>query len=339
MLTNLLPPDVPFPGIINIPYLKPQGKEIRKTLGGFSGKRRVYHKLNKSDPPAIRAEKLMERGKITNRDYHILKSLLGVGVLSRQQIQRLFWHLDSARQTVCRRLALLTGAERQFLEFTDIHKDTLESIGLERCRVYGLSVTGRELIAIREGRKSWRYVAYNEHYYELKTVCSIMRHHLMTSEIYTRLKVKSNRAGNDMMWFNEMACIIYNGKQELVRPDGYTTISCERFSEVATAFIETDTRHTDWEKKIQSYETAKAEGDWATVLGVSQFPLVLCVVPSQRAIERVTGMITNRRYTHVTYLFKPWHQFLIEDPYVGWYHAKADKVVKILPDKMIEEQR
>lgn len=335
MLTDNFHPHEPAPAIAHIPYLAPGHQEMNSALCGYSGKRRRNHTLNPTDSPAVRAQKLIENGLVTRRDYYLLKSLIGVGLLTRRQLQELFWQPGTARQTVSRRLSLLAGEERQLLISSSRQKDILAQLGLERCLTFGLSKTGRELIAQYEGRQSWRHVPYNDRYYKLETIrFSMIRHHLMTSEIYTRLKVKSNQAGNEMVWFNEMACILREGNQEMVRPDGYAVLWREGFPAEAHLFIETDTRHTDWEKKLQSYAAAKTRGNWRELFAIYQFPLVLCLVPSQQAVARIARLVQGQTQSPVTYLFKPWPQFLVEDPYTGWYHAQADKVVKILPDRM-----
>lgn len=319
----------------HIPLADPYGRRPGDPLfRSRAPKQKIYD----SGAARIKASKLIQNSMITLRDTHILQTLLGVGILSRHQMQRLFWPPGTSLSTINRRLKLLT--DRGILLSTTSYFDLLSDWGLERCHVYGLEDVGREVLAIRAGQPAARHVAYNGRYYDLLAENRLIRHHLMTSEIYTRLKEKSVRAGNELLWLNEMAAHIHDGERELVRPDAYATIWREGFADAAHLFIETDTRHTEWPKKVQSYELARSHGNWRHVLGAPCFPLVLGVVPHQRAVHRVATLI-QAQATSITYLLKAWPQFLAEDPYTGWFHvqgAAGEEMVKLLPDEMIAEQ-
>lgn len=333
---TVLHPDEPLSAITHIPLADPYGRQPGEPL--FRS-RMPKQDISQNESVPARAGKLIESSMITVRDYNILKTLLGVGILTRHQTQRLFWEPGASLSVINRRLKRLT--DRGVLLSTITHRELLSDLGLERCNLFSLGDVGREIMAIREGRPSWRRIPYNTKYYDIRVNNRLIRHHLMTSEIYTRLKEKSGRVGNEMVWFNEMACIIREEKQELVRPDAYAAIWRNGFAEEAHLFIETDTRHTNWEKKVPSYKVASVRGDWREVLDTARFPLVLCVVPSEQAVSRVAGLI-KARSTNVTYLLKAWPRFLVEDPYVGWYHAQGDageELVKILPDSMIQEDQ
>lgn len=290
MLTTLSHPDELLPAITHIPVVDPYGRQPGTPLfRSYTPNLKIYD----GETTKVKANKLIQNSMITVRDYNILRTLLGVGILSRQQVQRLYWSPGVSLSTVNRRLKLL--ADRGVLISTMTYRDMLSDLGLER--------------------------------------------YVMTAELYTRLKEKCNRVGNEMVWFNEMACIIRGSDRELVRPDAYVVIGRAGDEEEAHLFIETDTRNTNWEKKVQSYELARSRGNWREVLGSDWFPLVLCVVPNEHAVARVANLIRSQS-ANVTYLLKAWPQFLVEDPYTGWYHVQGEageEMFKILPDRMIQE--
>lgn len=293
-------------------------------------------KINESDTDRTKAIKLIQNSMVTVRDLNILKSLLGTGLFTRDQLQRLFWDAKKVN-TVTKRLKILV--ERDILSSSMAHMDKLENLGLVRCSIFGLGPAGCEILAVREQMQSAKKVSYNFQYYVILDN-RIIRHHIMTSEIYTQLKTKSNKVRNEMIWLNEMECIIrsiHDETKELVRPDGYAQIWREGFEHTAYLFIETDTRNTDWKKKIESYEKACAHGDWKEKLNAPQFPIVLCVVPNAQAAKRVMSLIKEKA-RDVVYLVKPWSLLLSENPYTDWYYVQGNNTeerVKILPDNMI----
>lgn len=334
---SILYPVDHVPAIAYVPVKDPYGRRAGDPLFRST---RVNKKILDSDAIRAKATKLIHNSMVTVRDNNILNALLGVGVLSRHQLQRLFWEPDIALSTTNRRLKVLV--ERDILESTISYLDWLEDLRLERCSLYGIGDVGREILAVRWNQQSSKSVSYNKSYYSLIVENRIICHHVMTSEIYTQLKVKSNQAGNEMLWINEMDCIIRSTAEdakELVRPDGYAEIWRDGCEDTAHLFIETDTRNTEWEKKIESYECAYAQGNWIEALNSPWFPIILCVVPTPQAVKRV-GALIKERARNVTYLLKAWPYFLIEDPYTGWYHVQGnenEEVVKILPDMMIQE--
>jgi hypothetical protein len=333
---SILYPDDHVPAIAYIPVSDPDGRKPGDLIFHSRAKKK---KINESDTDKVKATKLIQNGMITVRDCNILKSLLGVGIFTREQVQRLFWEPGNSKTVVQRRLRLLV--ERELVLSTMAYLDMLEQLGMERCSLYGLDSVGREVIALREQMQSATKVSYSHQYYVLADN-RIIRHHVMTSEIFTQLKVKSNRVGNEMLWINEMDCILRDKNEtvkELVRPDGYAEIWRDGFEDTAHLFVETDTRNTDWEKKIESYELAYARGNWQESLNTPWFPLVLCIVPTPQAVKRV-GSLIKERARNVTYLLKAWPQFLMEDPYIGWHHVQGDdgvEIVKILPDTMVKK--
>jgi hypothetical protein len=201
----------------------------------------------------------------------------------------------------------------------------LVSVDLPSGHVYGLSEAGQEVIAIRRGLNSRKQVPYDAEYYNLLQN-HLFKHHIQTSEIYVRLKLKAWELGWEMEWINEMGVIIRDGKLETVRPDGFARLYDENRQE--GIFIETDRGNTNWRRKIEAYETAQLYGDWQRVTGLDVFPVIACIMPSQRSVMRI-GQLVQEKNPTPQFIFKAWPDFLQSNPYVGWYDPKEGREVNI----------
>jgi hypothetical protein len=283
-----------------------------------------------SDSPRQRAKKLLENGEITVRDEKILETLIGVGLLTTDQVQRLFWpqDADNRRYTLNRLRQLGTGTPKvrgkHILTRSTAYMSHLRSIHLPPGQVFGLSEAGQEVIATRHGLRSRTLVPYDDEYYSLLQQNRLFKHHIQTSEIYVRLKVKARELDWGMAWINEMGVIIREGKVEAVRPDGFAKI--DNGSDRIGIFIETDRRNTNWRKKIEAYETAQLYGDWRRVTGLDVFPMIACVMPSQRSVVRV-GQLVQEANPTPTFVFKAWSDFLQSDALEGWYDPKEGRKI------------
>ncbi|MCP4422986.1 MAG: hypothetical protein GY803_00695 [Chloroflexi bacterium] len=298
---------------------------LYKNLGG-------RNRPTDSDSPRQRAKKLLENGEITVRDEKILETLLGVGLLTTDQIQRLFWPDDRIdKHQTLRRLRLLGAGSpktrgKHILTRSTKFMPHLRSIHMMPGHVFGLSDAGQEVVAIRHGLRSRSLVPYDDEYYSLLQQNHLLKHHIQTSEIYVRLKLKARELGWGMKWINEMGVIIRDGKLEAVRPDGFAKLYDE--NERIGIFIETDRRGTNWRRKMEAYESAQLYGDWQRVTGLDVFPVIACVMPSQRSIARV-GQLVQETNPTPTFVFKPWTDFLQSDAYEGWCDPKAGRKVCI----------
>lgn len=274
------------------------------------------------------ALKLLENGEITHRDGKMMMTLLGIGIATRHQLQRLFWQEAVCLRTALVRLRLLEKkgilrASRQYLPH-------LAQMGLIACNTYGLGDVGLEVLAWRNALDSAKAVPYNSSYYSLLQGNHLFTHHIQTSELYTRLKLAARQQGHPLQWLNEtVASVRDQNGAECVRPDGGILLQGEEG--VEPFFVEIDTRNTDWHKKVIAYERAFREGLWQERFGSGEYPPVLCVVPNAHSVTRIARLIRDTRgMSSVVYLFKAWPDLLAGNVYEKWYQASSGRLVNLL---------
>lgn len=283
------------------------------------------------DTPRQVAVKLLENGEVTHRDAKILYTLLGIGVATRHQLQRLFWQEAVLLTTVLVRLRLLE--QKGLLCASKQYIPHLKETGLTPCKVYGLGEAGLEVLAIRNALSSRREVPYNSDYYSLLQDNRLFLHHIQASELYTCLKLESRQREHMLKWLNETAVSVRDSSgRELVRPDGAAVIETDK--RMAGFFVEIDRHKTDWYKKVYAYERGFRDGDWpARFDGVQKYPIVLCVVPTRHAVKRIAHLISDYQgMGGVTYLFKAWPDILSTTAYAGWYDAVNQRLLDDLTD-------
>lgn len=321
----------PMQPIIDIPNQNEDGRRDTEPVAfipflNLDGRNRPTD----SDSPRQRAKKLLENGEITVRDEKILETLLGVGLMTTDQIQRLFWPQDtsSRRYTLNRLRQLGMGTPRtrgkKLLTHSTTFMPHLRSIHLPPGHVFGLSEAGQEVIAIRHGLRSRTLVPYDDEYYSLLQKNRLFKHHIQTSEIYVRLKLKARELGVGLEWINEMGVMIRDGKQEVARPDGFARLYNGKVQ--TGLFIETDRGNTNWRKKMETYETAQLYGDWRYVTGLDTFPVIACVMPTQRSVDRI-GQLVREVNPMPQFVFKTWSDFLQSDANEGWYEPNEGRNV------------
>lgn len=286
------------------------------------GKNKQYANTPRpEDNPRQIALKLLENGVITHRDLKILFALLGVGILTRHQLQRLFWPEAARIEAVGKRLRLL--AHYHVLEATGRYTSHLRLMNLEPCYAYNMGGTGLHILALHHALRSTRDVPYNSSYYALTQSNRLFTHHVQASELYTRLKVVSKQQGLELTWYNEAVTSIRNSEGlELVRPDGGFLLAGER-----PFLVEIDTRNTDWYKKVHSYEQAHRNGRWRDRFHTVTFPPVLCVVPNTHSISRIGEIIQAQQgaFSGVVYFLKAWSEVLVTAAHENWYHVHHEK--------------
>ena len=263
-----------------------------------------------------RVTALLQNGTMTYRDMYLLETFLATGVLTSSQIHALFWP-NSTRDA--QRIRLVKLEKLSLIQSNSSHRHLLKGIGLKADNVYGLTELGQEMLAVYNGRQSQKQIPYDDEYYGIVGNNRLLKHHIMTSQIYATFKYGTRAVGTEMQWINEMWSLIRSESEdkELVRPDGFFKLYREDIERTVLGFVETDTRNTEWEKKIQSYEKAFVIGDWEQSLG-SRFPTVFCVVPNEKAVDRV-GKLIQENQSEVTYLVKSWQKLLEEDAFENWY--------------------
>lgn len=298
-------------------------------------KAKVGQLLAQAENERQRATALLRNGTITGRDIQLLETFVGVGILTSSQIHALFWS-KAKISTPRKRLGKLI--QLGLLESSSGYQRMLVEIGFSAENVYQLAPFGKMLLAVNSGKRSSRQLPYDSHYYHVAVNNRLMKHHVMTAQIYTTFKVGTQRHRNRLLWVNEMSAIVRDAEgKELVRPDGQFKIYREGLAGQVQGFVETDTRHTAWEKKIRSYEKAFALGDWQAQLG-SKFPTVFCVVPNDKAVMRVGELVRLTRQ-HVNFMLKSWPQFKTGDPFEQWYIPHLSKFTeRWLPQPLDSEE-
>lgn len=298
-------------------------------------------RLRTIKPPKLKkgyratAIELRASKKHTGRDDEIINAVFTLGLLSRHQIQRMFWQEDlKSVSAVNDRLRTLFY--RHVLYRTVDVSFEMERAGLVPCHVYTLGPTGEELLAldrqIKRSELSYKYSGRSSQ--------NVM-HDLMTAEIYVQAvayaytherelvkAAKQRKLEKDaarrfitqnrlsMTWHGEHEAAIWQGDKELVRPDGVLEI--EQGGERTLYFVELDRGHTKWEKKVNVYDNARQFGGWQSKFGINEYPHVLVIVPPNRN-KRVAEAIAAHQPT-VRYLIKEWPNYLAE-PMSGWVDA------------------
>ena len=267
------------------------------------------------------------RGRLTTRDLELVRALIGAGMLTRHQIQRLFFG-DQAKLAANRLTKLY---HYHFLDHSTYWLEEMGVEGFEPCYIYTLGAVGLEVFALRMGMTR-QEVPFTPARYTLSRENHFLLHDLQISEMFTQLGVAARREEMEMLWYNESATILRQGDEEIVRPDGLGVfVGPER---QASFFVEMDRGNTDWPHKVAAYERARRQSGWQHALQVdgwrpATFPAVLCVTPTDLTHEAMTavGQVSGQ----TTFYLKTWQRFLTTDILGGWYNIRAEKVEALLP--------
>lgn len=257
------------------------------------------------------AQLLLEQNRLSDRDINLLRGFIAVGMLTRHQIQRIFF-ADSEKRAA-NRLAKLY--HYHFVDRGMSWMEGMETMGLTPCYVYTANRVGVEAYALCTGTP-YRQVPFNPERYLLTRQNHKMLHDLQISEMYTCLQVEAEANGWEMTWYNEWAAILRYEEEELVRPDGVAILERMGGGTEYGYFIEMDRGNTDWQKKVSFYERAYQRSPWRTLFQVQQYPVVLCVVPSALMGE-VAGVVRQERPL-TRFWLKTWEALLAGDVLTGW---------------------
>lgn len=266
------------------------------------------------------------RGRLTTRDLELARALIGVGLLTRHQIQRLFFG-DHAKVTANRLTKLY---DYHFLDRSPYWLEEMGAEGFETCYIYTLGVTGLEAFALNSGMTR-QEVPFSPQRYTLSRGDHLLLHDLRISEMFTRLRVGTEGFGWELVWFNESAAMLCRGEEELVRPDGIAVLmGGER--QVAF-FVEMDRGHTNWESKVEFYERARRQSAWRETLRVDNwqpavYPAVLCVVP--REIETKVYTAVRRQRPQTPFYVKTWETFLTTEMFSGWAEGVSGDKLRLV---------
>lgn len=292
--------------------------------GGRRGQRRKNRPVLKNSVRQT-ARQLLNSRSFTARDEAILETLFGIGLLSRNQIQRLFW-AGSHPNTVAKRLRILY--ERHLLNYTPDLLDRMRTSRLEPCHIYGLAEVGEEILAVRRGLTRSRLGLGQR--YDLQRGNPLLMHDLQVSEVYVKARIAVGQYAGQLAWYNEKAAAIRTqAGEELVRPDGALQITL--IGAVSTYFLEMDRGSTHWPNKVDFYEHAQRSGDsWSQQFYTSEFPPVLAVVPN-RLLGKASKVIRQQART-VRFWIKTWPAFLDTDFLRDWSDTITGNSVNLIPE-------
>jgi hypothetical protein len=270
------------------------------------------------------ARQLLSSPRFTARDEALLNTLLGVGLLSQEQIRTLFFAPASDR-TTNHRLKQLYDAH--LLDFTASLMPRMSEAGIKPCYLYTLGPVGEEILAIRRGVS--RSALGLSDRYDLYRGNPLLMHDLQVSHIYVQAKIAARPHNGGVLWGNEQAAAVRNqAGQELVRPDGLLTLTIGRQSQ--TFFVELDRGSSHWPDKLNYYETARRRGEWQSVVRGDTFPIVLSVV-ADRFLTRARRAAQNN-HAPVRFLFKSWSAFLADPFLSGWLLGGEERLVNLFPE-------
>lgn len=269
-----------------------------------------------------KAQELLEQRAVTTRDINIARALIGVGLLTRHQLQRLFF-ADHAGLASNRLVKLY---RYYFLDRGHYWLTEMGVMGIEPCYIYTLGNVGQEIFALYNGMRR-REVPFTPGRYSLMRSNHFLLHDLQISEMFTRLQVAANKVDKRLIWYNEMAAALHRGEEELVRPDGLASLYDTDWR--ANFFIEMDRGNTDWPKKLAFYERARRQSDWQQQLMLSQYPDVLCVVPTGKA--GMLAQAVRARKPETRFLVKEWDDFMRGDVLQEWLDAERQHPVTLRP--------
>lgn len=258
-------------------------------------------------------------GRLTTRDLELVRALIGVGMLTRHQVQRLFF-ADNAKLASNRLVKLY---HYHFLDRSSYWLVDMAYEGFEPCYIYTIGATGLEAFALRMGigRSD---VPFPPARYTLSREDHFLLHDLQISEMFTRLQMGAREKGWELVWFNESAAIQRRGEEEVVRPDGIAVLMGPERQ--VPLFVEMDRGNTDWVHKVAAYERARQQVTWPQTLRVDGwqptiYPTVLCVVPD-RMQDEVLRTIASRQAQTRFYL-KSWETFLTTDIFTEWQDSRS----------------
>ena len=299
------------------------GEQQKKKVGGYRHPRSRSRTPLKVSARQYAAQLLQER--LTARDLELARALIGVGMLTRHQIQRMLF-ADNAKLASNRLVKLY---HYHFLDRSSYWLADMGYEGFEPCYIYTIGATGLEAIALQMGIARSQ-VPYPTGRYTLSREDHFLLHDLQVSEMFTRLRLGGLERGCDLVWFNESAAMQRYGEEEIVRPDGIAILMGE--GQQAAFFVEMDRGNTDWAHKVKAYERGRRQVAWQVALRVdgwqpTTYPAVLCVAPDGIAREVANTIAGSPAQTQ--FYLKSWRTFLETDILGGWYDCHAGEIVSL----------
>jgi hypothetical protein len=313
------------------PDLLDEARLVRSGQGG--GRYRERPALKRS--ATVLAAELVQQGRITNRDYQIFETLYGAApILSRHQIQRLFWGNSTARtvgRIVSNRLGTLVYPYYA-LNHNPNASVALAGAGLEPCYVYYLDAVGIKLLA-EQRRRSGRTFRPPQNIYNALAAPILLLHDLMVHEVFTQVTLRTRGDSRvRFRWVIQWQSIIRDqAGNEMVRPDATIVLHEPETNVTRHYFLELDRDHNTrrWPERVQRYENALSAGQWRGKFGMRSFPTVL-VVSQHVGPERIAAIVRKQSQA-TSWLFKEWSSLLPagNDILAGWHnkHGEAASLI------------
>lgn len=201
--------------------------------------------------------------QIRKRDIAIFSTLATLGLMSTDQIRRLYWG-DKRLAGVSRRLRTLW--KNHLLETSSSLRETLEDLDLRPGDIWMLSDTSRDVLLAQSEKPS----KLNPRVYNSARGASLGRHDLVTTEAYIQFVTMLRHYQSRVRWRGEQQSIIFNGDKAICRPDGQFLILPQTSDGVylepsrkyrVNGFWEADRRSASdrryWIEKVQTYQRAR----------------------------------------------------------------------------------
>ena len=271
------------------------------------------------------ATHLIRYRNFTIRDYEILHTLATIGIMSTNQIHRLYWPNSQSSVVVTNRLAKLFY--RHVLDQTPDCRPYFRQIGLAPGIVYTLGKVGAAALYLEHGVN--RGALKERKRYQIGRGASLLFHDLMVAEFYIRLQLALKPLKATVGWYSEeLGNVVETGGRELVRPDGTATVI---IGEQTTSYaLEVDRAGTQWDEKLRAYESAWDRQRWNRVESETPYLDGILVVVIDSIYPAVKNfLLENRRHTDI-YL-KSWTEFIQTSIDMDWFSITDGPTVMSLP--------
>ena len=267
------------------------------------------------------ADYLLRRNCITRRDRELLRVLLHMKVMSKNQLRRLLWPPEGAESTIDARVRKLY--DRHLMARAINMMDALEAEGMQPSYVYMLDGVGEEILA-REQGVTRHALGYKRRQLSDRLPQYLM-HDLCLSECFVQMSLAiRNNETLGAVWLNEREASVRNDTgKEVVRPDGIMRLAeGERRVDL---FLEMDRGATPWEEKLEKYMDTLD-----LVWGVEAHLQLLCVVQG-KDMKRLTKLMGEMTHPQMTCLLKTWESVLAGNFLTGWLSVRSGGVISLFP--------
>ena len=269
---------------------------------------------------------IRDKRGLTNRDYDLLHTLLILGVMSTNQIQRLYWSRASSSKVVTNRLGKLWY--RHLVNLSPDCQEYLGKMGMKACSIYTLGKVGAAALYMHYGAN--RRLMSERKRYQIGKGAALIYHDILVSEIYVRFVKLMQGRKNLFGWLGEsQGNIVEAGGRELVRPDGTVTVG---FPDGQAAFaIELDRGGSKWDEKVRAYDSVRDRQRWNQL--ESETPYldgVLIVVGKGRGSQAREWIQAQGKL--MPFYLKTWSEFVTLPIDEGWLDVKSDERTTLQPE-------